>query len=127
MTRIDARMKELVKRVNGLSYEGPFSRPSLDYQAAQVKWPSWSSRHGIYCFENDAEILCIGRALCTTLRQRIFSQCNEKKYEPWKKAITSPSTIVHAYAFSDEEWFWVAAFEAILNAEFDPHFTKRSS
>lgn len=90
-------------------------------------WPQWGPRHGVYFFEQDGHVRYVGRALRTTLRQRIKDQCSSVGDPSWDSVIGEPDVVVGVVPLPDELWHMAAALEAFLIVALRPTNSKRIS
>jgi hypothetical protein len=90
--------------------------------------PPWTVKPGVYIFVLDGQVKYVGRALRTTLGQRIWDRCNQDEATIWMKDVILKSTCkIYAVILPKDEWFWAAALEALLIHELQPEFSKRVS
>ncbi len=126
---IDRRISEILGRVAGLENCEIKREPITLIQsfASARRWPDWASNPGIYFFELDGKLQYVGRAIRTTLGQRLGNQSTAFGNEKWDAVIKNPSSIVGWVALPPNEWYWAAALEAALISELRPKISKRIS
>jgi len=88
------------------------------------KW-EWGYSHGVYCFVRNREAVYVGRALGSTLGQRIWNQLQSQDEQAWKQVVTDRGTHVRVFAVEDNCVYMASALEAFLIDELKPHFNSR--
>jgi hypothetical protein len=86
----------------------------------------WGFHHGVYCFVSYGEVVYVGRALGSTLGQRIWNQMQSQEEPGWKAIVTDRQTSVRVFALEDtRNAFMASALEAFLIDRLNPTFNRR--
>ena len=88
------------------------------------KWGEWSTRKGVYYFQDSGVIVYVGLAL-VTLGSRVNDQINAFGDPQWDKVIRNDDVMVGVIPFPEDCWFISSAFEAFLIDKLKPNFNKR--
>ena len=88
---------------------------------------AWSGKKGLYLFLNAGMVMYVGRAIGSTLGERLRSQCRSRGDERWDKILDHPGTQIKVFVFPDDAWYWAAALEALLIDRFPCPINKRIS
>lgn len=123
---IDEIISEFLARISTLQPTPPIRAPIETFQG-DLTWPDWAQSTGIYFFEQGGRVQYVGRALRTTLRQRLANQCNAFDDPKWDEVIKDKATVVGVLPLPDDQWYWAAALEALLIASLRPVHSKRIS
>jgi hypothetical protein len=91
------------------------------------QWPEWSVRPGIYFFEQRETLQYVGRALRTSLRQRLSNQCGAFGDPKWNAVIEDQTVVIGVVPLHADLWYLAAALEAYLIKECRPPFSRRIS
>ncbi len=100
--------------------------PIEDLRTTSV-WPHWASDPGVYFFERAGCIEYVGRALRTTLQQRLANQCFAYGDPRWDQVLRDPSTVVGVVPVQPAVWYLAAALEAYLIHALRPTHSRRIS
>lgn len=90
-------------------------------------YPPWAAEFGIYLFVLDGTVMYIGRALRTSLGQRVRLQCLSFNDARWDEVIKNAATEVVVVPVPRNEWYLAASIEAALNVQHQPPKGKRVS
>ncbi len=78
----------------------------------------WASKPGVYLFFKNDQIKYVGRALTTTLANRIFEQSTAFGDPKWDAVIKDPNTTIAVIVLEVADAHITASLEAYLIAEF---------
>ena len=81
----------------------------------------WGKKHGVYCFISEGTVVYVGRALGSTLGDRIWNQLHSKEDPEWKAVVEGQQTQVRVFFVDDDDVYMASAFEAFLIGRLDPH------
>ena len=91
---------------------------------ANPQWP-WGYEHGFYCFVASGEVVYVGRALGSTLGERISDQLLSTSDPGWARVVTDPDNCVEIFAVDAGHAYVASALEAYLIDRIQPRFNKR--
>jgi hypothetical protein len=89
-------------------------------------WP-WGYRHGVYCFVRDGIVVYVGRALGSTLGQRLWDQLRSVSDPAWAEVVNDPDCRVEVFAVDKDRAYLGAALEAYLIDRLKPAFNSRAA
>ena len=83
---------------------------------------TWGYEHGVYCFMDGDELAYVGRALGSTLGERIWNQLHSTSDPKWAAVVENRQNRVAVFS-ADARWSFVAsALEAFLTQDPRPPF-----
>jgi hypothetical protein len=88
---------------------------------------AWSGKKGLYLFLNAGDVMYAGRAIGSTLGERVGSQCRSRGSAAWDEILDHPDTQIKVLIFPDDGSYWAAALEALLIGQFRFPINKRVS
>lgn len=88
------------------------------------KW-DWGYDHGVYCFIANGEVAYVGRALGSTLGERLWDQLRSTSDPAWAAVVNGDDTRIEVFTVDREHAFLGAALEAYLIDALNPDFNSR--
>ena len=114
---VRARLDDLLSQVGAQSALS--TSLVLPAHARQARSKFEHSRgFGLYAFEIDERALYLGRAIGSTLGERVRSQCRSLGAKRWDAVILHERCRIHVLHIHEPHWPWAAAFETFLIREF---------
>ena len=117
-----AAFSDLMASFDGLGASQPYDVSAL---RADSNWP-WAAIHGVYVFVREDEVVYVGRALGTTIGQRLWSHLRSLEEPAWADVIEDPATRVEVIAVDADYACLSAALEVYLIERFNPQFNRRA-
>lgn len=93
---------------------------------AQKLWGDWAGRRGVYAFVYKGEVVYIGRALGSTLGERVDSQLRARGDARWVEVVSSAETEVILTICPERLAFLASSLEALLIEKLRPLFNMRA-
>ena len=123
----DSLDRSVERFVVGLHHFDGFSRRM--YRVSELldnpSW-DWGHEHGVYCFVSEEhDVYYVGRALGSTLGERIWDQLHSLEYADWARVVQSPDTLVRVFSVQPRMACLVSSLEAFLISQLNPPFNRR--
>jgi len=119
-------MRSLAARI-GLLLEFPSYEESVASITMRNVRPPWSMGKGLYLFTSAGTVSYIGRALGSSLGERLRSQVRSRCDDDWDAILNHRGTRVSIYQFGPADAFWTASPEAFLIEKHRRRIKKRVS